>query len=120
MSHNDPHSEAADAVHEGRPVEEQYTRQGKGGRRISTEMAIAIGLTLIGFIVVFLFFSGAFNRPGNDDDDNQVAQAQAFNVGDGVATADAPTTSTGEPTSPPTGEVPNVNAPTVQAAPSSN
>jgi hypothetical protein len=58
MSHHDPHSEAADAVHEGRPVEAQYTKQGQGGRRISIEMGIAIALTVVGFAVVFLFFSG--------------------------------------------------------------
>ncbi|AQR60371.1 hypothetical protein BZG35_00895 [Brevundimonas sp. LM2] len=120
MSHDDPHSKAADAVHEGRPVEAQYAKGGKGGRRISAGMGIAIVLTAIGFIVVFLMFSGAFNRPGDDDADNQTSQAQAFSDDDRVPAADAPTTSTGEPTSPPTGEAPNVNAPTVQAAPSSN
>ena len=121
MSHDDPHTQAADAVHEGRPVEAQYTKGGKGGRRITLGMGIAITLTVIGFVVVFLMFSGAFNRPGNNDDDNQVSQAQAFADGDGgVPAADAPTTATGEPTNPPTGEAPNVNAPTVQVAPSSN
>lgn len=120
MSHDDPHTEAADAVHEGRPVEAQNTKQGKGGRRITLSMGIAIALTAIGFIVVFLLFSGSFNRAGDDDADNGAQQAQAFSEGDGVPAADAPTTATGEPTSPPTGEAPNVNAPTVQVAPSGN
>jgi len=90
MSHDDPHSQAADAVHEGRPVEEQYTKQGKGGRRISIEMGIAIALTVFGFAAVFLFFSGSFNRPGNDDDDNQVSQAQAFDAGTPATVESAP------------------------------
>jgi hypothetical protein len=60
MPHDDPHSEAADAVHEGRPVEAQYTRQGKGGARLSIEMGFAIALTVIGFVAAFLVFSGSF------------------------------------------------------------
>jgi hypothetical protein len=84
MSHDDPHSEAADAVHEGRPVEAQYTKQGKGGRRISIEMGIAIALTVVGFLVVFLFFSGA-SRGVNTRAESSV---------------DSPATATGQPTAP--------------------
>ena len=30
MTHQSPHDKAADAVHEGRPVEAQYVRGGRG------------------------------------------------------------------------------------------
>ncbi len=118
MTDNDPHSRAADAVHEGRPVEEQFTKQGRGGRRITVVMAVGIALTLIGFVIMYLVFAPAFSA-GDANTGQQSVDAAAFQ--DGAITppaADAPTTATGEPTSPPTGEAPNVNAPTVQAAPS--
>ncbi len=118
MTHDDPHSRAADAVHEGRPVEEQFVKQGRGGRRITLVMVGGIALTLIGFVVLYLVFAPGFS--GEDANTGQQSvDAAAFQ--DGAVTppaADAPTTATGEPTSPPTGEAPNVNAPTVQAAPS--
>lgn len=99
MSHDDPHSEAADAVHEGRPVEAQYTKQGKGGRRISVEMGIAIALTLVGFVVVFLFFSGAF-RGSNTSREAALDAAAIVSGGTTTPTPDAPTTATGQPTAP--------------------
>ncbi len=117
MTHDDPHSRAADAVHEGRPVEEQFTKQGRGGRRISVVLALGIGLTALGFFILYLFFSPGFSA-GDPNTGQQGVDSAAFQ-GDGVPAADAPTTSTGEPTAPPTGEAPNVKAPTVQAAPSS-
>ncbi len=119
MSHQDPHSEAADAVHEGRPVEAQYTKQGRGGRRISVVMVVAFALTALGFLAVFLAYNGAFSA-GNANDGDQTVDAAAFSNRQDVPAADAPTTSTGEPTAPATGEAPNVNAPTVSAQPSSN
>lgn len=118
MTHDDPHSRAADAVHEGRPVDEQLIKQGRGGRRITLVMVVGIVLTLIGFLVLYLVFSPGFSA-GDANTGQQAVDAAAFQ--DGAVTppaADAPTTTTGEPTSPPTGEAPNVNAPTVQAAPS--
>ncbi|KPF80500.1 hypothetical protein IP78_07015 [Brevundimonas sp. AAP58] len=103
MTHNDPHSRAADAVHEGRPVEEQFVKQGRGGRRITLVMAAGIALTLIGFVVLYLVFAPGFSaRDANTG--QQAVDAAAFQ--DGTVTppvADAPTTATGEPTSPPTG-----------------
>lgn len=110
MTDEDPHSQAANAVHEGRPVEAQYTKQGKGGRRISVVLGAAFVLTLVGFLVVYLLFSGAFRsvEPGNGNKPDDVA---AFSDRVDVPSADAPTTSTGDPTNPPTGEAPNINAP---------
>lgn len=118
MTHDDPHSRAADAVHEGRPVEEQFVKQGRGGRRITLVMGVGIALTVVGFVILYLIFSPGFSAT-NAESGKQAVDAAAFQDS-GVPAADAPTTATGEPTSPPTGEAPNVNAPTVQAAPSSN
>lgn len=61
MTHDDPHSRAADAVHAGRPVEEQLVKQGRGGRRMSIVMGVGIALTLVGFVVLFLIFSPGFS-----------------------------------------------------------
>lgn len=118
MSSPDPHTEAADAVHEGRPVEAQFTRQGKGGRRISVVLGLGLALTALGFIIMYLVFGGALSST-NANDGDQAVDAAAFSDRQDVPAADAPTTATGEPTSPPTGDAPNVNAPTVQASPSS-
>lgn len=118
MTDNDPHTRAADAVHEGRPVEEQFVKGGRGGRRISVMMGIGIALTAVGFLVLYLVFSPGFTE-GTPESGRQAVDAAAFQDS-GVPAADAPTTTTGEPTTPPTGEAPNVNAPTVQAAPSTN
>ena len=115
MTHDDPHSRAADAVHEGRPVEEQFTKQGRGGRRISVVMGVGIALTAVGFIILYLIFSPGFSST-NGESGKQDVDAAAFQDS-GVPAADAPTTATGEPIPTPTGQAPNVNAPTV---PSSN
>jgi cytoskeletal protein RodZ len=119
MTHNDPHSRAADAVHEGRPVEEQFVKQGRGGRRITLVLIVAFVLTALGFLIVQLVYAPDF-AAGDANAGQQAVDAAAFQGagGDSVPAADAPTTSTGEPTNPATGEAPNVNAPTVQAAPS--
>lgn len=107
MSHEDPHSKAADAVHEGRPVEAQYTKQGKGGRRVSVEMGVAIALTLVGFVVVYLLFSGSFRKADAVTGD----QADAAAFATTVPTPDAPTTATGQPSASSPDGTPNVNAP---------
>lgn len=117
MTHDDPHSRAADAVHEGRPVEAQYVRAGRGGARILIVLLVAIALVAIAFAVIYL---SSANRLAdtNANDGDQAVDAAAFQ-GDFATppAADAPTTATGEPTNPATGDAPNVNAPTVQAQP---
>ena len=47
MTHQSPHDKAADAVHEGRPVEAQYVRGGRGGVRILTLLVISLGAVAI-------------------------------------------------------------------------
>lgn len=116
MTDQTPHDKAADAVHEGRPVEAQYVRAGRGGKRIATVLAISVTLVAIGFAIVWAFWAGplAGGRPNTGSQDVDAAAFQGEG-GDRVPAADAPTTATGEPTSPPTGEAPNVSAPTTSA-----
>ncbi len=119
MTHESPHDKAADAVHEGRPVEAKYVRGGRPGRRILTILVISLAAVSILLLGMWFVSQGGFaNTNANVGD--QAVDARAFQQDDTVAppTADAPTTATGEPTNPPTGETPNVNAPTVSAAPS--
>lgn len=104
-----------DAVHEGRPVEAKYVRQGRGGVRVATVLAVAFVLTAIGFAIVWLFWAGPF-AAGRANTGQQAVDAAAFQNGDrSPPKADAPTTSTGAPTRPATGDAANVNAPTVSA-----
>jgi hypothetical protein len=79
-------------------------------------MGVGIALTAVGFLVLYLIFSPGFSG-GTPRNGRQAVDSAAFRDS-GVSSADAPTTATGEPTAPPTGEAPNVNAPLVQAAPS--
>ena len=118
MTHESPHDKAADAVHEGRPVEAQYVRGGRGGVRILTLLIVSLAAVAILLLGMWFVSQGGFANT-NANTGLQAVDAQAFN--DDAATppaADAPTTATGEPTNPPTGEASNVNAPTVSAPPS--
>ena len=116
--HNSPHDKAADAVHEGRPVEAQYVRGGRGGSRILVLLLVSLAAVAILLLGMWFVSQGGFAQT-NANDGDQAVDAAAFQTDPvEVPTADAPTTATGEPTSPPTGETPNVNAPTVSAEPS--
>lgn len=125
MTHQSPHDKAADAVHEGRPVEAQYVRSGRGGKRILLVLLGGLVLVATCFALIYLFSAGPLASTNSNDGD-QVVDARAFS-NDAASTAapapapaaDAPTTAEGEPTNPPTGAAPNVNAPTVSAQPSS-
>jgi hypothetical protein len=116
---DDPHTRAADAVHEGRPVEAQYVRAGRGGSRILLVLLAALVLVALGFAINLAASGGRLGQT-NPNDGDQAVDAAAFQGqgGQAIPSADAPTTSTGEPTAPETGKAPNVNAPTVSAAPS--
>lgn len=117
--HDSPHDRAADAVHEGRPVEAQYVRGGRGGVRILTLLLVSLAAVAILLLGMWFVSQGGFATT-NANDGDQAVDAAAFQ-GEQVAVpaADAPTTATGEPTAPPTGEAPNVNAPVVGPEPSS-
>ena len=116
MTHESPHDHAADAVHEGRPVEAQYARQGRGGKRILMVLLGALALVVIAFAVIYFSSAGGLSQT-NANDGDQPVDAAAFQGQGGrdTPTADAPTTAAGEPTAPATGDAPNVNAPTVSA-----
>ena len=47
MTHQDPHSHSADAVREHRPIEAQYVRQGRGGRRMLVLLVVSAGAAAI-------------------------------------------------------------------------
>ena len=117
MTHESPHDKAADAVHEGRPVEAQYVRGGRGGVRILTLLVVSLGAVAILLLGMWFVSQGGFANT-NANTGQQSVDAQAFQ-GDSATlpTADAPSAAGGEPTNPPTGETPNVNAPTVPPTP---
>ncbi|MFN3670069.1 MAG: hypothetical protein ACK4VY_12230 [Brevundimonas sp.] len=118
MTDQSPHDKAADAVHEGRPVEAQYVRAGRGGKRILLVLFGGLTLVAICFALIYAFSAGPLAGT-NSNDGNQAVDTRAFdNDAATPPSADAPTTATGEPTNPPTGDASNVNAPTVQAQPS--
>ena len=47
MTHQDPHSHSADAVHDHHAVEAQYVRQGRGGRRILIILLLSAGAAAV-------------------------------------------------------------------------
>lgn len=116
MTDQDPHSRVADAVHEGRPVEAQYVRQGRGGQRMLWVLGGGLALVGAAFAVLWLASSPRMEQAAADRPEAEAAAAGAFQGPENrveVPAASAPTTPEGEPTSPATGEAPNVNAPTV-------
>lgn len=117
MTHESPHDKAADAVHEGRPVEAQYVRGGRGGTRILTLLVVSLAAVAVLLLGMWFVSQGGF-ADTNPNTGAQAVDSRAFSDADGVPPADAPTTATGEPTNPPTGEASNINAPTVSAPPS--
>ncbi|HYC74250.1 hypothetical protein [Brevundimonas sp.] len=119
MTHESPHDRAADAVHEGRPVEAQYVRGGRGGVRILALLLISLAAVAILLLGMWFVSQGGFATT-NANDGDQAVDAAAFQTDPvEIPAADAPTTATGQPTNPPTGEAQNVNAPVVSAEPSS-
>jgi len=107
-----PHDRAADAVHEGRPVEAQYVRGGRPGVRILLLLIVSAAAAAVLLLGMWFLSQGGFaNTNANIGD--QAVDAAAFQ-GDAATppTADAPTTATGQAAPAATGETPNVNAPT--------
>ena len=114
MTHHDPHSEAADAVHEGRPVDAQYVRGARPGKRILILLIVSAGAAAILLLGMWFVSNGGFAAQ-NANTGAQAVDAAAFQEEGDIPAADAPTTATGtgEAAPVPTGEAPNVNAPTV-------
>ncbi len=112
MTHHDPHSEAADAVHEGRPVDAKYVRGAKPGKRILLLLIVSAGAAAILLLGMWAVSNGGFAST-NANAGGQAVDAAAFQDAGEIPAADAPTNATGEAVPTPTGQAPNVNAPTV-------
>lgn len=78
MTHQSPHDRSADAVHEGRPVEAQYVRGGRGGVRVLTLLVISAGAAAILLLGMWFVSQGGFART-NANNGEQAVDAQAFN-----------------------------------------
>ncbi|RZJ29508.1 MAG: hypothetical protein EON85_06800 [Brevundimonas sp.] len=111
MSHESPHDRVADAVHEGRPVEAQYVRQGRSGVRILLLLVVSAAAAAVLLLGLWAVTNGRFAalEPSSAE---KAAEAQAFGDDASAPTADAPTTSTGQPANATSGTTPNVNATT--------
>jgi len=109
----DRHDKAADAVHEGLPVEAELVRGARPGKRIMVILVVSVGAAALLLLGLWAVSNGDFAAQ-NKNATGQPADVQAF---DGDAerppTADAPTNATGGAAPVPTGQAPNVNAPTV-------
>lgn len=77
MTHDSPHDRAADAVHEGRPVEAQYVRQGRGGVRILTLLIVSAGAAAVLLLGIWFVSHGGFAAT-NANDGDQAVDAAAF------------------------------------------
>ena len=91
MSHDNPHDRAADAVHEGRPVEAQYVRGGRKGSRILLVLLGGLALVVIAYAVIYAFSAGPFAST-NANDGGQAEDSAAFQTDQAAAPpAGAPT-----------------------------
>ncbi|HWW12299.1 MAG TPA: hypothetical protein VN018_07270 [Brevundimonas sp.] len=88
MTHQSPHDKSADAVHEGRPVEAQYVRGGRGGVRILTLLIVSAGAAAILLLGMWFVSNGGFERT-NANNGEQPVDAQAFNRETAAPTAPA-------------------------------
>lgn len=114
MTHESPHDKAADAVHEGRPVEAQYVRGGRGGVRILTLLVISLAAVAILLLGMWFVSQGGFANT-NANSGQQAVDVQAFQGDAAPSPTAAPTAQGGRPATPPTGDTPNVDAPNVDA-----
>lgn len=109
------HDTAADAVHDGRPVDAELVRSGRKNPRIAVILAISTLAAAILLLGLWFVTNGAFDSKNAETGPKAAAaETQAF-VGDSQTppAADAPTDETGRAVPTETGETPNVNAPTV-------
>ncbi len=88
MTHPSPHDKAADAVHEGRPVEAQYVRGGGKGRRILVILVISLTAVAVLLLGMWALSQGGF-ADTNPNTGAQPVDVQAFD-GAGPAPAPAP------------------------------
>lgn len=105
MTHESPHDHAADAVHEGRPVEAQYVRQGRGGVRILTLLVISLAAVAVLLLGMWFLSNGGFAST-NDNVVPQAEDARAFQDSP-APNPEPPTTATGQPAAQEPGRVTN-------------
>lgn len=93
MTHESPHDKAADAVHEGRPVDAKYVRGGGPGTRIL--VLLAVSLTAVAVLLLGMWFvsQGGFART-NANVGGQAVDSQAF---DNETATPPPTAPAGSP-----------------------
>ena len=72
MTHESPHDKAADAVHEGRPVEAQYVRGGRGGVRILTLLIVSLAAVAVLLLGMWFVSQGGFATTNANDGDQAV------------------------------------------------
>jgi flagellar basal body-associated protein FliL len=87
MTHPSPHDKAADAVHEGRPVEAQYVRGGGKGRRIFVILLVSLSAVAVLLLGMWFVSQGGFA----DTNANTGAQAVDVQAFDDAGAAPAPT-----------------------------
>lgn len=95
MSHDDPHSKAAEAVHEGRPVDAQYVRGARPGRRILWVLMLSGGAAAVLLLGMWVLSNGGFAAQ-NQNTGRQAVDAAAFSE------SPVPAAETPLPTSPST------------------
>ncbi len=69
MPHQDPHSHSADAVEHHVPIEAQYVRQGRGGRRILWLLIVSGGAAAVLLLGMWLLSNGGFQTVNPDAGD---------------------------------------------------
>ncbi len=77
MTHQSPHDKAADAVHEGRPVEAQYVRGGGNGRRILILLLVSLSAVAVLLLGMWFVSQGGF-ADTNANTGAQAVDVQAF------------------------------------------
>jgi hypothetical protein len=112
MAEQDPQANPGDRVVARQGVDAQSTRQGRSGVRILVILIASLGGATLLLGLIWFFSQGGLSQT-NANDGGQPVDARAFS-GDAATppAADAPTGPNGEPRPVPTGEAPNVNAPT--------
>ena len=75
----DPHTKAADAVHENRPVDARYVRSARPGKRILWILLISLGAVAVLLLGMWFLSNGGFQNT-NSNAGQQAVDAQAFNA----------------------------------------
>ncbi|MDQ1155122.1 hypothetical protein [Brevundimonas sp. SORGH_AS_0993] len=108
------HDKVADAVHDGRPVDPELVRSGRKNPRILAILAVSTLAAAVLLLGLWILTNGVFqSQNAETGPEAAAAQTQTF-AGESQTppAADAPTDETGRAVPTPTGEAPNVNAPT--------